>query len=329
MRSDALAGRYRLDARLGAGGMGAVYRATDLDTGQTVALKVLHSNLADSEEFLKRFEREARVMAALSHPNLCRLLGIERDGPLPFLVMPFIEGQSLSKLLGTKQRFSGRETLPILAQLCSGLGYLHSRYVVHRDLKPDNVLLSSDGHVTLLDFGISRKGGPAELTQPGRLLGTPRYMSPEQALDLAIDFRADLYSLGLLTYHLLTGVTPFNAEAGHATILKHLYETPELASRMSPAVSDAVAHVLAQALEKNPALRHASAQAFYDAYAAALSLDATAGDTRKETEPPTAASNTELSRVRELDPPPSGREVSTVREKGLLATVKRLLGRDR
>jgi serine/threonine-protein kinase len=320
MDADPLAGRYRLEAKLGSGGMGTVYRATDLTSGRTVALKVLHAYLATSVEFLKRFEREARVMAALSHPNLINLLSIERDDQLPFLVMPFIEGQSLRHLLKTRERLTAREALPILAQLCDGLGYLHARGVVHRDVKPDNVLLSADGHVTLLDFGLSRKGGPGELTEPGRLLGTLRYMAPEQARDQGVDFRADLYSLGLFTYHLLTGVTPFGADNGHATILKHLFETPELASRMSPAVSDAVARVLARALEKEPAARHPSTQAFFDDFSAAFSIDATAGDTRNAE---TATSNTELSNVRAQEP-----EVTVPARPGLLAAMKRLLRRD-
>lgn len=320
MESDPLAGRYRLDARLGSGGMGTVFRATDLTTGRTVALKVLHANLAATPEFLKRFEREARVMAAMSHPNLLKLLSVERDDQLPFLVMPFIEGQSLRTILKAKSRLTARAALPVLAQLCEALSYLHSRGVVHRDVKPDNVLLSSDGHVTLLDFGLSRKGGPSDLTEPGRLLGTLRYMAPEQALDHGLDFRADLYSLGLLTYHLLTGVTPFGADNGHATILKHLFETPELASNMSPSVSDAVARVLAKALEKEPAARHASAQAFFDDFAAAVSLDATAGDTRNAvTERPAASSNTELSPVRALEIEPGPRLPSS----GLFATLKK------
>jgi serine/threonine-protein kinase len=313
-----LAGRYRLDARLGTGGMGTVYQGTDLTTGRTVAIKMLHANLATAEQFLKRFEREARVMAALSHPNLIKLLSIEHD-ELPFLVMPFVEGHSLSKHLKSRKRLSAREALPILAQLCEGLGYLHSRGIVHRDVKPDNVLLSSDGHVTLLDFGISRKGGPSELTVPGQMLGTVRYMAPEQALEQPIDLRADLYSLGLLTYHLLTGVTPFGVEGGHTTILKHLYEVPELASRMSPAVSDAVARVLAKSLAKDPTERHASAQAFFTDFSAAFSLDATASDTRNaETEQPAQAT------FRAVDEVTSPAQPAAT---GLVAAVKRLLGR--
>lgn len=298
--------------------MGTVYKATDLTTGRTVALKVLHANLVNTPEFLKRFEREARVMAALDHPNLIRLLAVDRDEQLPFLVMPYVEGQSLRALLKAKTRLTGREVMPVLEQLCHALGYLHARGVVHRAVKPDNLLVSHDGHVTLLDFGISRKGGGSELTEPGRLLGTLRYMAPEQALDGPIDFRADLYSLGLMTYHLLTGVTPFGADNGHTTILKHLYETPELASRMSPAVSDAVARVLAKALEKDPAARHASALDFFDDFAKAFSVDATAGDTRNAATEQTAMSNAELTAVAE-----------PAKKQGLFASVKRLLGRER
>ena len=316
-----LGGRYRLADVLGTGGMGTVYKATDLTDGRTVAIKMLHAFLAEAGEFLKRFEREARVMAALDHPNLLKLLAVDREEEIPFLVMPFVEGRSLIAHLKARKRLTAREALPVLAQLCDGLGYLHARGIVHRDLKPENVLLSSDGHVTLLDFGISRKGGPSELTAPGRLLGTVRYMAPEQVLDRPLDLRADLYSLGLLSYQLLTGVTPFTSGNEHSTILKHLYETPELASHMSPAVSDAVARVLAKSLAKEPADRHASARAFFDDFAAAFSLDETASDTHAETERPRPGpSVTELSPVQVAEPPaaPPG---------GLLAAVKRLLGR--
>ncbi|MEW5740677.1 MAG: serine/threonine-protein kinase [Myxococcota bacterium] len=230
-----------------------------------------------NEAFGKRFEREARVMAALSHPNLLRLLALEHDILQPFLVMPFIEGKSLKDALAEKQRFTAREALPILEQLCAGLAYLHSRGVVHRDIKPAKLVLSPDGHVTLLDFGLSRKGGPTDLTSPGSVLGTVTYLAPEVALGEELTFRADLYSLGLVAYHLLTGVTPFGMQDGHATILRHLYETPELASQKSPAVSEAVAEVLAKALAKDPLQRHASAREFFEAFSKAFEVDATAG----------------------------------------------------
>jgi len=269
-----LAERWRLEEVLGLGGMGTVYRAVELGVGRPVAVKVLHASMLDNPEMVGRFEREAKVMSRLDHPNLVPLLAVEHDGAQHFLVMKFIEGESLSARLKGRGRHSVREALPVLAQLGSALDYLHARGIVHRDVKPGNVILSAAGHVTLLDFGISR---PREnrLTRVGALIGTPQYMSPEQAIGGEVDHRADLYALGLIAYLLLTGEPPFGKADTFEAIRRTLFETPALASEKSEAVSEAVAHVLARALAKEPRARFDSAADFQQALLDAFAVDST------------------------------------------------------
>lgn len=269
-----LAGRWRLDEVLGRGGMGAVYRATETATGRPVAVKVLHPSMVAQGDMLARFEREARVMSRLNHPNLVPLLALEHDGDVHFLVMRYAEGESLSTRLKERGRHTVREALPILAQLGSALDYLHARGIVHRDVKPANVILSAAGHVTLLDFGISRPLD-SSLTRAGAVLGTPQYMAPEQAIGDTVDHRADLYALGLIAYHLVTGEPPFGKTDTFEAIRRHLFETPQLASEKSAAVSEALARVLARALAKKPSERYESAQAFQEALVEAFAADST------------------------------------------------------
>jgi eukaryotic-like serine/threonine-protein kinase len=252
--------------------MGTVYAGVELATGRRVAVKVLLSS--DDPQQLARFNREARLMARLSHPNLVPLLGFEHHDGLHFLVMKFVVGERLSDRLRARGRHLLREALPLLRQSSSALQYLHARGVVHRDVKPENILVGDDGHVTLLDYGLARPDGSL-LTAHGLAVGTPQYMAPEQAEGRAVDHRADLYSLAQVAYYLLTGQPVFPGSGGLDAIRRHLIEVPQLASQRSRAVSEAAALVLARALEKSPAARQASVAEFYQALEEALAADST------------------------------------------------------
>lgn len=256
-----LSGKWRIEKRLGAGGMGTVYLATDLSVDRPVALKFLLPALAAETEYRARFEQEARVMARVDHPNLVTLYGVERDGEVPFLVMKYVTGRTLAKLIRDQVKVPLTEAMPLIRQMAAALTALHTRGYVHRDLKPGNVMVSDEGHVTLLDFGLIRSVDTG-LTRPGVALGSPFYMSPEQAIAGTVDARSDLYTLAVLITELLTGKRPFSETDAHATLLAHLEKKPTPPHELDPMVPPAVSNVLLKALEKKPAARQQSVTEF-------------------------------------------------------------------
>ncbi|MBE2253302.1 MAG: serine/threonine protein kinase, partial [Myxococcus sp.] len=256
-------GKWRLVRRLGQGGMGTVYLALETSVGREVALKFLHRHLAEREEYRTRFEQEARIMARVDHPNLAHLLSVERDGSVPFLVMKYVNGRPLSRLMKEQPVRSLAETLPLVVQMAAALSGLHQHGYVHRDLKPGNVMVADDGHVTLLDFGLTRTHDP-NLTRPGIALGSPQYMSPEQVLAGSLDGRSDLYALGLLTSELLVGRRPFPEDDTKVMLLQHLNEAPEPPHLANAQVPEAVSRVLLKALSKKAADRQPTVEAFVE-----------------------------------------------------------------
>jgi serine/threonine protein kinase len=202
---------YSIEGRIGSGGMGAVYRARHKGLDRPVALKVLHRDVAELPGFAARFEREARTLAALEHEGIVRVHDVGRAGPWYFLAMELVEGVSLRELLRERE-VSPREALSIVVQICEALQYAHDRGIVHRDVKPENVLLDAKGRVRILDFGLAKLLGeraPEALTRSAEVVGTPHYMAPEQwERPRAVDHRADIFSLGVLFYELLTGELP-------------------------------------------------------------------------------------------------------------------------
>jgi serine/threonine protein kinase len=256
-------GKWRLERRLGQGGMGSVYLATELSVDRAVALKFLHPTLAEREEYRTRFEQEARIMARIEHPNLAHLYGVERDGTVPFLVMRYVSGRPLSRLMKEKKALALAEALPLVVQVAAALSALHARGYVHRDLKPGNVMVSEDGHVTLLDFGLTRSHNP-NLTRPGVALGSPQYMSPEQVMAGPLDARSDLYTLGLLTSELLVGHRPYKEETTKEMLLQHLNDLPEPAHLGNSKVPEAVSVVLLKAMSKKVSDRQPTVEAFVE-----------------------------------------------------------------
>lgn len=260
--------KWLLVEQIGAGGMGTVWLAKDTVLDRKVAVKVLSESLATLPEYIERFEREARVMASLDHPNIVTLFAVGRRGKQPYMVMKFLDGAPLNKYL--HPRLPPVEALPLFRQMADGLAAMHARNILHRDLKPANLFVSPSGHLTILDLGIARQVG-STLTKTGIMFGTPAYMSPEQiAGDKGLDPRTDIYSAGAVLFEMLTGRTPFHSEEEHSLLLMHIQQPPPDASQLYPDIPRALGIALQRALSKRPQDRFSSITEFYDAVAAAL-----------------------------------------------------------
>ncbi|WP_412543034.1 protein kinase [Longispora sp. K20-0274] len=253
-----IGGRYRLLRRIAAGGMGGVWLGTDLVLERSVAVKLLHAELAGQPGFLARFRSEARIMAGLDHPNVARIhdYGETADGA-PYLVMEYVNGSTLGALLDEEPTLDPARTLDLLAQAADALSAAHALGVVHRDVKPANLLLRPDGTLVLTDFGIARGLRADHETTAGAVLGTAAYLAPEQAAGEPVTPAADLYSLGVVGYRCLTGRPPFTADHPVRVALKHIHEPPP---PLPATVPEAVRAVIEKAMAKDPALRYDSAQ---------------------------------------------------------------------
>jgi serine/threonine-protein kinase len=272
------AGRWRIDGKLGGGGMGSVLLAFDLKNHTHAALKMLGVEHADNAEIVTRFEREARLLAKLDHPGLVPLIAVDSHEGVPFIVMKRLEGQTLHDLLGQRGTLPLSEVLPLVRQLASALDYLHSRGVVHRDLKPANIIVDANGRATIVDFGISQQSNVTRLTLPGLVVGTPMYMAPEQVVTDEVGPATDLYSLGLITWELLVGEHPFGHNDAEHLLVQQVMHTIPLASERNPSVPVTVAQVIKKALEKKPEARHATVLAFADELAHHGRLDKTTSE---------------------------------------------------
>ena len=260
----ALAAHYELDREIGRGGMGIVYRAKDRRLKRPVAIKLLPPELAFRSEIRTRFLREAETAAQLSHPNIVPIYSVdERDG-LVYFVMAVVEGDNLAKRMHDRGPMDVDEVRRILRDVADALAYAHARGVVHRDIKPDNILLDAQGRPLVTDFGIARaisEGGDARLTATGMAIGTPAYMSPEQSAgEREMDGRTDLYSLGVVGYQMLTGELPFNAASTPAMLVKHISERPRPVSDRREGIPPDLARAVMLMLEKDPSNRFASAR---------------------------------------------------------------------
>jgi eukaryotic-like serine/threonine-protein kinase len=259
--------RYRVLRRLGSGGMADVWLAEDTHLQRQVALKVLHRRFIQDREFVSRFQLEAEHAAGLQHPNIVGVYDRGSDGDVNYIAMRYVEGPTLKELID--RGLSPDQAVALVRQVLEGARFAHRNGIVHRDLKPQNVIVDQEGKAVVTDFGIAR-AGVSEITQTGSVMGTPQYLSPEQAQGFEVTPVSDLYSIGVILYEALTRRVPFEADSAVAIAMKQVAETPQRPSSINPQVSPALDAVVMRALEKEPGQRFQSADAFIAALDAAL-----------------------------------------------------------
>jgi beta-lactam-binding protein with PASTA domain/predicted Ser/Thr protein kinase len=251
--------RYRVLRRIGSGGMADVWLAEDTHLQRQVALKVLHSRYLQDQQFVERFQREAEHAAGLQHPNIVAVFDRGADDGVNYIAMRYVEGPTLKQLI--ERGLTPEAAAALVRQVLEGARFAHRNGIVHRDLKPQNVIVDEEGKAVVTDFGIAR-AGVSDITQTGSVMGTPQYLSPEQAQGFEVTPVSDLYSIGVILYEALTGRVPFEGESAVAVAMKQVSETPQRPSSINPQVSPALDAVVMRALEKEPGQRFQSADAF-------------------------------------------------------------------
>src|SRR5436190_6709919 len=252
-----IGGRFRLEERIGSGGMSTVYRAFDPTLERWVAIKLMHRDISQDPDQLERFRREARAAARLNHPHLVTVIDAGEDDGTPYIVFEYIEGETLKDRIRRQGRLPVAEAVAYCIEIARALGAAHARHIVHRDVKPQNVLLDEEGRAKVTDFGIARTLDEEGLTADGRVLGTTDYVSPEQALGQPVTGQSDLYSLGVVLYEMLTGEVPFRGENQVAVAMKHVRDAMPDVQAKRPEVSAALAKVIDTATAKPLADRYA------------------------------------------------------------------------
>ncbi len=277
-----LSGRYRLEAKLGSGGMSTVYLARDQTLDRQVAVKVMHREMSEQADQLERFRQEARSVAKFSHPNVVSVIDAGEDGH-PYIVFEYVEGETLKQRISRNGALDPQEAIAYAIEIARGLSVAHARNMVHRDIKPQNILIDAEGRAKLTDFGISRQLEQDGMTATGRVLGTTDYVAPEQAMGRKVDPRTDIYSLGVVLYEMLVGQVPFAADSQVGVAMKHVNEELPDVQRRRPDVSAAVALVVERSTAKDPAERYQEVGEMIDDLSTALEVEAArAGSTTGE-----------------------------------------------
>lgn len=257
-------GRYEIVGELGQGAMGVVYKATDPLIDRIVAIKTITLSLAQEErdEYEARFYQEAKAAGRLSHPNIVTIYDVGRSGDIAYIAMEFLQGRELRDILNDDKLPPVEQAIDVVAQVAMGLAYAHEHGIIHRDIKPSNIMVGRDGHVKITDFGIARMASSAVRTQTGMVLGSPKYMSPEQVMGKLADQRSDVFSLGVMLYEMLTGQAPFMGENVNAIMYQTLNSIPQQPSALNSAVPDMLNFIVAKALAKDLEHRYQNAKEF-------------------------------------------------------------------
>ena len=262
-QGDVVHGRYLLEERLGKGGMGQVWRALDQRLQRTVAIKIMAPQFTEEPEFLVRFLREAQSIARISHPNVVSVLDFGEEGDSPLLVMEYVPGKSLGELTG--EPMEPRRAVAVVAQAADAAGAAHAQGIVHRDIKPSNIVLSEDGRAKLVDFGIASLKDVDRITQTGTTIGSPHYISPEQASGEKATPASDVYALGVVLFELLTGKKPFDAESVAGVAMAHIEQEPRPPSELVPGLDPKLDQIVLKAMSKQPSQRYADGRELAEA----------------------------------------------------------------
>ena len=254
-----LGGRYEIITRIGGGGMALVYKAHDILLNRKVAVKILRQQFVHDEDFIRRFRREAQSAAALSHPNVVSIYDVGQEDETHYIVMEYVEGHNLNEIIQERAPLQIDEAVRIASQICDALEHAHHNQIIHRDIKPHNILIGKNGRVKVTDFGIARAVTSSTITQTGSVVGSVHYFSPEHAKGINTGEKSDLYSLGIVIYQMLTGKLPFLGESPISVALKHLQETFEEPRVINPYIPQSVENIILRAMRKNPNERYASA----------------------------------------------------------------------
>jgi serine/threonine-protein kinase len=269
--------KYKIRNALGHGGMAEVYSAFQVGLDRMVAIKVVHSFLARDPNFLARFQREAQAVAELRHPNIVQVHDFNVHSGRPYMVLEYIDGVTLGSAMDSRMRENRAldlsETIWLMQGLCSAVNYAHSQEIVHRDITPSNVMLTTDGRVVLTDFGLARIIGGMKLTATGQITGTPEYMSPEQAHGQPGDQRSDIYALGIVLYECLTGNAPFKGDSPVSVLLKHVENPIPLVRNIRDDLPAPFDQIIAKGLAKDPEQRYQTGEELWVALRGAVSKD--------------------------------------------------------
>ena len=258
------AGRYQVLEELGSGGMGKVYKVVDKEINEKIALKILKPEISLDEKIIERFRNELKLARKISHPNVCRMYDLSKEKGMYFITMEYISGEDLKSTVSRVGQLSVGKTMAIARQICKGLAEAHKMGVVHRDLKPHNIIIDRDGDVRILDFGIAHSMKTQGITESGVMIGTPEYMSPEQAVGEESDERSDIYSLGVIMFELLTGIVPFKAETAVGVAIKQKMETPPSPKAFNQQIPDEVNRMVLRCLEKDKERRYQKVEEVLD-----------------------------------------------------------------